>query len=133
VAKRNASKESSENVYADLGFPNPELEQAKAALAREIRSIIDVRGMTQTEAGELLGVDQADISRITRGRLGGYTLDRLLTMLFRLDVRVEIRVHPPVAPVSGTTGTGTELLETSANELQADGAARVVEREYAYT
>jgi predicted XRE-type DNA-binding protein len=94
MAKRPKVKESSGNVYADLGFANPELERAKADLAREIRSTIDIRGMTQAEAGELLGVDQADISRITRGRLGGYSLERLITMLGRLNVRVEIRVHP---------------------------------------
>jgi predicted XRE-type DNA-binding protein len=94
MAKHLKIEESSGNVYADLGFANPELERAKADLAREIRSVIDIRGMTQAEAGKLFGVDQADVSRITRGRLGGYSLERLITMLSRLNVRVEIHVLP---------------------------------------
>lgn len=81
-------------MYADLGFADPELEQAKADLAREIRSIIDIRGMTKSEAAEHMDVDQADVSRITRGRLGSYSPERLTTLLTRLNLDVDIRLRP---------------------------------------
>ena len=83
--KRQEIEVSSGNLYADLGFADPEIEQAKADLAREIRAAIYIREMTLVDAGKLLGVDQADISRITRGRLGGYSLERLITMLSQLN------------------------------------------------
>ncbi|MBT7955652.1 MAG: XRE family transcriptional regulator [Rhodospirillaceae bacterium] len=38
---------SSGNVFADLGFKNPEEEQAKAGLVRVLRKIIKDRGLTQ--------------------------------------------------------------------------------------
>lgn len=62
---------SGDNIYADLGFDYPEVEPAKAKLAREIRRPIDARGISQVQAGELIGLDPADVSRIVRGRLGG--------------------------------------------------------------
>jgi predicted XRE-type DNA-binding protein len=103
MAKRPEIVESSGNVYADLGFANPRIEQAKAELASDIRAIIDIRGMTQVDASEFLGVDHAGVSRITRGRLGGYSLERLITILSRLNMRVEIRVPPC---------TGTETISS---------------------
>src|SRR5829696_5879200 len=109
MPKRPEIEESSGNLYADLGFADPELEQAKADLAREIRSAIDIRGMTQGEAGKLLGVDQADVSRITRGRLGGYSLERLITMLSRLNMRVEFRVLPYDGSNLKLSDSGAEL------------------------
>jgi predicted XRE-type DNA-binding protein len=47
---RNGRKvtESSGNVFADLGFANPEEELLKAKLVREIRAIIKRRKLTQT-------------------------------------------------------------------------------------
>jgi predicted XRE-type DNA-binding protein len=86
MTNRPAVEVSSGNVYADLGFADPELESAKADLAREIRSAIDSRGLTQSEAAEHLGVDQADVARVTRGCLGGYTLERLIDISSRLTM-----------------------------------------------
>ena len=90
----NQIEVSSGNLYADLGFADPELEEAKAMLAREIRAAIAATGLSQSDAGKQLGISQADISRITRGRLGGYSIERLLTLLRRLDLDVEITVTP---------------------------------------
>src|ERR1035437_6913547 len=40
-------KEGSGNVFADLGFPNPEREQLKARLTLQIYRLIKDRGLTQ--------------------------------------------------------------------------------------
>lgn len=85
--------ESSGNVYADLGFAEPELELAKAKLARAIVQTIENRGLTQTEAGALTGLDQPKISAIKRGRLGGFSIDRLFRVLNALGQDVDISVH----------------------------------------
>ena len=42
------------NVFADLGFANPEEELLKAKLIREIRSIIKRRKLTQAKAAVIL-------------------------------------------------------------------------------
>ena len=43
------------NVFADLGFANPEEELLKAQLVREIRDLLKRRRLTQAKAAELLG------------------------------------------------------------------------------
>jgi predicted XRE-type DNA-binding protein len=53
---------SSGNVFADLGFGNPEEELFKAKLVREIRGIIKRRKLTQTKAAAMLGLKQPDVS-----------------------------------------------------------------------
>jgi predicted XRE-type DNA-binding protein len=84
------------NVFADLGFANPEEELLKAKLIREIRSIIKRRKLTQAKAAVLLGLKQPDVSSIVTGRIGKFSLDRLVRCLDRLDYKVDVVVrHKP--------------------------------------
>ncbi len=86
------------NVFADLGFDNPEEELLKAKLVREIRAIIKRKRLTQAKAADLMGLKQPDVSAITTGRTEKFTLDRLVRCLDRLDYRVDIVVrHKPRA------------------------------------
>ncbi len=88
---------SSGNVFADLGLPDaPEL-LAKADLAIEIGRVLDERGLSQSEAARLLRTSQPRISDLRRGRLEGFTLDRLVRFLNALDQDVEMRVRPKQA------------------------------------
>jgi predicted XRE-type DNA-binding protein len=82
------------NVFADLGIPNPDLARAKAELVQRIRYLIDERQLTQAKAAELLGLDQPKVSALVRGRVEGYTIDRLFRFLGALGQRVEITVRP---------------------------------------
>ena len=88
------AERSSGNVFADLGLPNAEDRLAKAELARKISEIIVKRRLTQMAAGELLGIDQPKISALVRGRLGGFSLERLVRFLTILGRDVEIVVKP---------------------------------------
>ena len=83
------------NVFADLGFPQPEIALAKAKLVQRIRDVIDQRKLTQAEAAALLGLDQPKVSALVRGRVAGYSLDRLFKFLNLLGQRVEITVRQP--------------------------------------
>src|SRR3954452_14335492 len=84
------------NVFADLGFANPEEELLKAKLIREIRSIVKRRKLTQAKAAILLGLKQPDVSSIITGRVGKFSLDRLVRCLDRLDYKVDVVVrHKP--------------------------------------
>jgi len=87
-------EESSGNVFADLGLPDPEERLAKSDLAIAIAREIESRGLTQAEAAELLGVAQPDISNLRRGRLAGYSIERLTRLLNALGQDVEIRIRP---------------------------------------
>src|SRR5436305_13748182 len=84
---------SSGNVFADLGFANPEEELLKAKLVREIRGIIKRRKLTQTKAAAMLGLKQPDVSALVTGRVGKFSIDRLVRCLDRLDYKVDVVVR----------------------------------------
>lgn len=85
----------SRNVFADLGLPDPEAALARAQLAQAIAETIERRGLSQGEAAQIMDVDPSDLSAILRGRLGGFTQDRLLGFLIVLGNDVEITVRHP--------------------------------------
>lgn len=84
------------NVFADLGLPNPDELLVKAELAHQISEIISGRQLTQIEAAELLGIDQPKISALVRGKLSGFSIERLFRFLNTLGSNVEIRITPNV-------------------------------------
>jgi predicted XRE-type DNA-binding protein len=84
--------EGSGNVFADLGFADPELELLKSTMVQRIASIIRARKLTQVQAAKILGLDQPKVSGLLRGRFGGYSTDRLLRFLTALDQDVQLIV-----------------------------------------
>lgn len=88
------------NVFEDLGLPRPAEALAKAELARKIGMLIAKRGLTQAAAAELLKVDQPKVSALVRGRLAGFSLDRLVRFLVLLGSDVEIIVKPRTRAMS---------------------------------
>ena len=92
--KNGPITEGSGNVFADLGFANPEQEQLKAHLTLQIYRTIKQRGLTQTQAGAILGVKQPHVSGLMRGRSGNFSVGRLMEFLTALGQDVEIAVRP---------------------------------------
>ncbi len=90
--------ESSGNVFADLGLPNPEQELMKAELTLQIARIIKDRGMTQASAAKALGIKQPHVSLLTRNRAGSFSVGRLMEFLTALGQDVEIAVSPSRKP-----------------------------------
>ena len=86
---------SSGNVFDDLGASDAQERHAKALLSRRIDKAIEDRGLTQQQAAEILGCAQPDVSNLVRGKVGGYTIDRLSRFLVNLGYSVEIRVVEP--------------------------------------
>ena len=87
-------RQSSGNVFADLDLPDAEELNAKAQIAYRICRILDERKLTQKRAAAVLGIDQPKISNLMRGRLDGFSTDRLFRFLTALDLNVEIRIIP---------------------------------------
>lgn len=85
-------EEGSTNVYADLGYTDAEEMQRKASLAAEIARAIKARHLTQEAAAQLLGIDQAKISKITRGQFRGVSEAKLLELVAKLGHDVTIIV-----------------------------------------
>jgi predicted XRE-type DNA-binding protein len=94
MAKRNgddiAVHESVGNVFVDLDLPDAREGMLKVEIAHAISATIRKRALTQTAAGEIIGVDQAKVSAVLRGRLTGFSVDRLLVFLVKLGRDVDI-------------------------------------------
>jgi predicted XRE-type DNA-binding protein len=98
--------ESSGNVFADLGIPNPEEALAKSAIAVKIHTIIKKKKLTQVKAAKLLKVSQPKLSLLLRGHLTDFSLERLLRFLNDLGQDVYISIVPSSHSVHGSTMIG---------------------------
>jgi predicted XRE-type DNA-binding protein len=85
---------STGNVFADLALGDPQERLYKAELAHRISQTVAARGLTQAQAAELLGLDQPKVSALMRGRLSGFSADRLFRFLNDLGQEVEIHIRP---------------------------------------
>ncbi len=82
------------NVFADLGVPEAEEAIAKAELAHKIAILIRGKKITQAGAARILGIDQPKVSALIRGRLSGFSLERLMKFLLLLGQDIKITVKP---------------------------------------
>jgi predicted XRE-type DNA-binding protein len=99
---------SSGNIFSDLGRPDAEEALARVRLAQQIAQIIERKALSQTAAAELMGLDQPKVSALVRGRLSGFSTDRLFRCLMQLgqDVDIVVRDKPsdhPKAHISVVT------------------------------
>jgi predicted XRE-type DNA-binding protein len=90
-AKVSVTKGSG-NVFADLGLSNPEQELIKARLTLQVHKVIKARGLTQAQAGAILGIKQPHVSALMRNRVGNFSVGRLMGFLTALGQDVEITV-----------------------------------------
>lgn len=87
-------EKGSENVFSDLGLPNPEQELLKAKLTVQILPLIKKRGLTQKEAAKLLGTTQPQISALMRCRPVSISVGRLMEFLTILGQDIEVKIKP---------------------------------------
>ena len=95
--------EGSTNVYADLGYANPEEWSLKASIATKILGIIAESGLTQKDAGTLLGIAQGRVSDLKRGQFDKFSVEKLLAFLNALDRDVDIVIRPKEEEVAHIT------------------------------
>jgi predicted XRE-type DNA-binding protein len=82
------------NIFADLGLPNAEEHQLKAALVVQLKRLIAERGLTQTAAAKLVALKQPDMSKLLRGHFRAVSVERLMRILTAFDQDIEITVKP---------------------------------------
>jgi len=82
------------NVFEDLELPDAKELFMKANLAVAIHREIKARGLKQVEAAKLMGIAQPDVSNILRGRLDEFSIERLIRLLDKLDLEVQMSIAP---------------------------------------
>ena len=94
ATKRNSTiVRSSGNVFADLGVANAEERQTKVRLAVAINNLLLRRGLSQKQASEQLGINQPKISALSKYRLEGFSVERLMRFLTLLSQDIEIVIR----------------------------------------
>ncbi|SOE51930.1 putative DNA-binding protein [plant metagenome] len=91
---RNDFSPGTDNVLMDLGFDDAKALSAKAALAFKFNTLLDQRGLNQTEAASITGMSQPKVSQVRHYKLRNISLERLMQALVSLDQHVEIVVQP---------------------------------------
>lgn len=84
--------DSSGNVFADLGLSTSDDDLLKVAIAGAITNIVKKRELSQSDAADIIGIDQPKMSLLLRGRLNGFSVDRMLKFLTLLGKDVDIRI-----------------------------------------
>ena len=92
TAKTEEVVHGSNNIFADVGHPDPHERQAKLRLAYALNEVLKKRDLTQVEAAKLLSLTQPKVSALRRYRLSGFSVERLMTLLTALDQDVEITI-----------------------------------------
>jgi predicted XRE-type DNA-binding protein len=87
-------KESSGNVFADMGLEDADELMIRAQLGHAVRLILEQQKCTQREISELLGIDQAEVSKLMNGKYHLFSEGRLIAFLNRLDRKVTMRITP---------------------------------------
>ena len=94
--QRGRITKSSGNVFADLGLADADERQTKVRLAVAINHVLERRRLSQAKAAQLLGVNQPKVSALSKYRLEGFSVERLLRFLTSLDQDIEIIIrHKP--------------------------------------
>ena len=104
----------STNIFAELGFADPEAHLLKAELVTRIGAIISGSGLTQTEAGRRVGLSQSGVFRLLRGQFRDVSVERLLRMLAKLGCNVDIVVRG-----QGLAASASDTLRLRAQPLFA--------------
>ena len=89
------------DTFADPDLQDADAHIVKAELVARIDDIIQQRDLTQAEAGRLLGLSQPDLSRLLRGDIREYSLERLLELLIALNRDIDIVIRQPRSTTGG--------------------------------
>jgi predicted XRE-type DNA-binding protein len=94
MSRERKVTKSGNNIFADLGRPDAQAHFLKAQIVAEIYRLANERDLTQSRAGELMGISQPEVSRMFKGNFREYSIDRLMGFLTAFDRDIEIVVHP---------------------------------------
>jgi predicted XRE-type DNA-binding protein len=90
------------NVFADLGYTDPDNHLLKAQLVSRINEIMRQQKLTQTQAANITGLSQPDVSRLLKGQFREVSVERIMRILTRLGCEVDIVIKLPGQAPSGS-------------------------------
>lgn len=97
MTKENENKirRGTKNVFADLGYTDPDTHLLKAQLVSRIDEIMCEKKLTQAQVAQAMGITQPDVSRLLKGQFRDVSVERIMRMLTRLGCEVDIVIKSP--------------------------------------
>ena len=92
-----------ENVFSDMGLPNPEERLLKAHIVLQLREIAKQTGMSQSEIAKRTGMTQPEVSNMLRGICKDISVERLLRATNALNHSVRIIIASTPTEAAETT------------------------------
>jgi predicted XRE-type DNA-binding protein len=81
------------SAFHELGLSNADELVTKSQLIRFVASEIRKRGLTQIVAGELLGLDQPNVSALMNEKITRFSVERLMDFSTKLGFSVSIHIE----------------------------------------
>lgn len=95
-------RRGSNNVFADLGYSDPDTHLLKAQLVSRIDELIREQKLTQSQAAQMIGISQPDVSRLLKGQFREVSVERIMRILTRLGCEVDIVIKLPGQSPAGS-------------------------------
>lgn len=109
-----------DNIFEDLGLPDAEGLEFKAALIEELCEAASASGLTTSTLAKALGVDNGDASRLLSRRASRFSIERLVRFALALGIDIDVRL------CAGRGRKGELRIEAaSKGRLPTDGAADI--------
>ncbi len=80
-------------AFHELGFSNADELVTKSQLIRLVSSEVLRRGLTQIAAGEILGLDQPNVSALVNEKITRFSVEKLMMFASKLGFAVSIHVE----------------------------------------
>lgn len=88
-----SDRAETKSAFHELGLPDPDELVVKSRLIRFAAEEIRRRELTQKEAGEVLGLDQPNVSALMNEKLSRFSVQKLMVLVGKLGFAVSIHVE----------------------------------------
>jgi predicted XRE-type DNA-binding protein len=78
------------SLFKHLGFENHEEEDAKTQLLARICKVMAARAWSKTQLAQALQMDKSDVTRLLKGDLDRFSIERMMRILRALGAPVRI-------------------------------------------
>jgi predicted XRE-type DNA-binding protein len=81
------------SAFHELDLPNADELVTKSQLMRLLAAEIRKRSLTQIAAGELLGLDQPNVSALVNEKISRFSVEKLMSLAAKLGFGVSIHIE----------------------------------------
>ena len=81
------------SAFHELGFANADELVTKSKLMSFVATEIKKRKLTQVAAGQLLGLDQPNVSALVNEKISRFSIEKLMELVAKLGFEVSIHIE----------------------------------------